>query len=226
MRFSCPSCSAELYTSDEEEKRSAIRCPDCSTVIQPDEASGAQVSQPQTHPTKTPVSKVAGSLKSLFPGNSRRMNLLLYGSVFTYLIGIIWPLMTIEKKLIGIPIKGETVSLLSGLIALFDKGDVLLFLIIFTFSIAFPIGKLIVLYRLWYHPYTKDRCGQLTHRLAVFGKWSMLDVMVVGLLVVIVKIKGMVSVQVHAGVYFFAVSVITTMILSAWIGKMLASRKN
>ena len=69
-----------------------------------------------------------------------------------------------------------------------------------------------------------ERCGELAHRLAVFGKWSMLDVIVVGILVVVVKIEGMVSVKVHAGVYFFAASVILTMITTAWIGKMLATR--
>ena len=70
-----------------------------------------------------------------------------------------------------------------------------------------------------------DRCEELAHRLAVFGKWSMLDVMVVGLLVVIVKIRGMVAVNVHAGVYLFAVSVILTMLMTASIGKMLATRR-
>lgn len=152
------------------------------------------------------------------------MNLLLFGSVVTYLIGITWPLMTIEKKIIGFPFKGDAVSLAGGIVTLFYKGDLLLFLILFAFSIAFPVGKLIVLFRLWHHPYAKDRCDQLAHRLAVFGKWSMLDVIVVGLLVVVVKIEGMVSVKVHAGVYFFATSVILTMITTAWIGKMLAKR--
>ena len=53
----------------------------------------------------------------------------------------------------------------------------------------------------------------------------MLDVMVVGLLVVIVKIRGMVAVNVHAGLYLFAVSVILTMLMTASIGKMLATRR-
>lgn len=223
MRFTCPHCSAKLSTSNEGAKHGSIRCPGCKRIFQLDEAFNSL--NPQTDALNIPASGAnsRASLKSLFPDAAQKMNLLLYGSVVTYLIGIIWPLMTIEKKII-IPFKGDTVSLVSGIVKLFYNGDVLLFLILFAFSIAFPVGKLIVLFRLWHHPYAKDRSGQLAHRLAVFGKWSMLDVIVVGLLVVIVKIEGMVSVEVHAGVYFFATSVILTMLTTAWIGKMLTKR--
>ncbi|MCB1087321.1 MAG: paraquat-inducible protein A [Verrucomicrobiae bacterium] len=220
MRFSCPTCNADLHISEAQAGRGKARCPDCDTIVELGNAS----SNPAVTISTKSRSGSAESLKSIFPGAVGEMSLLLYGSVLAYLLGIVWPLMTIEKKIFGFPFSGDTVSLLSGIAALFSKGDVFLFLILFTFSIAFPVGKFIVLFRLWYHPYAKDRCSQLAHRLAVFGKWSMLDVIVVGLLVVIVKIRGLVSVHVHAGVYFFAASVILTMLTSAWIGKMLEKR--
>lgn len=224
MRFTCPHCSANLSASEEDARHRPIRCPGCRTIFHPGGTSGSTASQPKA-PNTPPAGVNAGkSLNSLFPGNAHKMGWLLYGSITTYLIGIIWPLMTIEKKILGFPFKGDTISLLGGIVKLFFNGDLLLFLILFTFSIAFPVGKLIVLFRLWHHPYQKERCGELAHRLAVFGKWSMLDVIVVGLLVVVVKIEGMVSVKVHAGVTFFAASVILTMITTAWIGKMLATR--
>lgn len=224
MRFICPSCSAELYAPEEEARGGAIRCPECSEVIGFDKTTSILVPKLKNTLATGNSRAETRSLKSLFSESSRTMTLILNGSIVTYLLGIFWPLMTIKKKIFGFSFKGETVSLASGLVGLVGKGDILLFLILFTFSIAFPIGKLIVLFRLWHHPYARGRYDQLAHRLAVFGKWSMLDVIVVGLLVVIVKIEGMVSVEVHAGVYFFALSVILTMLTTAWIGKMLAKR--
>jgi paraquat-inducible protein A len=55
--------------------------------------------------------------------------------------------------------------------------------------------------------------------LSVYGKWSMLDVFVVALLVVSVKLGAMAEARVEIGIYAFAASVILTMLLSAWIGR-------
>lgn len=229
MEFSCPSCSTTIHPGDHLRGRQALRCPDCKSIIQL--MNGAVVDSGINRGGKPSEAEErrqpsgAASLKSLFPERAQIMSAGLIASTLTYVLGIFWPLMTVEKSIFVFKFSGETVSLVSGLAALFAKGDVFLFLIVFFFSIAFPVGKLIVLFRLWHHPYTADRCEELAHRLAVFGKWSMLDVMVVGLLVVIVKIRGMVAVNVHAGVYLFAVSVILTMLMTASIGKMLATRR-
>ena len=42
----------------------------------------------------------------------------------------------------------------------------------------------------------------------------MLDVIVVGLLVVILKLGDLVEVRIHAGIYFFAASVVMTMLIT------------
>jgi paraquat-inducible protein A len=228
MSFACPNCSTTIHPGADLRGQQALRCPDCKVMIQLTDGtvvrSGiSQGGKPDMAKERRQTSGTA-SLKSLFPDKARIMSAGLFAATLAYVLGIFWPLMTIEKSIFGIKFSGETVSLVSGLAALCAKGDVFLFLIVFFFSIAFPVGKLIVLFRLWNHPYTADRCEELAHRLAVFGKWSMLDVMVVGLLVVIVKIRGMVAVNVHAGVYLFAMSVILTMLLTASIGTMLATR--
>ena len=49
------------------------------------------------------------------------------------------------------------------------------------------------------------------------GKWSMLDVFVVALLLVSLKLGALAKVEVHYGLYFFTASVILTMALSFWI---------
>ncbi len=229
MNFACPNCSTTIHPGADLRGRQALRCPDCKVMIQlMDGVVMSSGISPGCKPDKAEErhqTPGAASLKSLFSERAQIMSAGLIASTLAYVLGIFWPLMTIEKSIFGFKFSGETVSLVSGLAALFDKGDVFLFLIVFFFSIAFPVGKLVVLFRLWNHPYTADRCEELAHRLAVFGKWSMLDVMVVGLVVVIVKIRGMVAVNVHAGVYLFAVSVILTMLITASIGKMLATRR-
>jgi paraquat-inducible protein A len=229
MSFFCPNCSTAIHPGSDLRGRQAVRCPDCRSTIQIIDgvviSSGISRGGNPSKAPERPRTSGAASLETLFPDKAKIMSAGLTVSILAYVLGILWPLMTIEKSILGFKFSGETVSLVSGLADLFARGDVFLFLIVFVFSIAFPVGKLVVLFRLWHHPYTADRCEALAHRLAVFGKWSMLDVMVVGLLVVIVKIRGMVAVNVHAGLYLFAVSVILTMLMTASIGKMLATRR-
>ena len=134
-------------------------------------------------------------------------------------MGIIWPMLTVSKSLWIIPLGSNTVSLASGLLQLLSDGHLFLFLIIFLFSIAFPTAKLFLLYRLWYQPLNPTAATKLTHFLAVTGKWSMLDVLVVGMLVVILKLRDLVTVTVDFGVFFFATSVILTMIATSRVLK-------
>ena len=55
--------------------------------------------------------------------------------------------------------------------------------------------------------------------LAEYSKWSMLDVFVVALLVVSVKLGALAQAHVREGIYFFAASVVLTMLVSYWIGR-------
>jgi uncharacterized paraquat-inducible protein A len=52
----------------------------------------------------------------------------------------------------------------------------------------------------------------------------MLDVMVVGLLVVVLKVGEMVSVSVHLGIVFFAISVLLSMVISAVLSRVLPAK--
>ncbi|MEE9447898.1 MAG: paraquat-inducible protein A, partial [Arenicellales bacterium] len=59
------------------------------------------------------------------------------------------------------------------------------------------------------------------HWIQKLGKWSMLDVFVVAVLVVAVKLRAIAEVQMHYGLYAFAVSVLLTMWLSSKLSKYL-----
>jgi len=97
---------------------------------------------------------------------------------------------------------------------LMKKGHILLFLIIFIFSILFPLFKLSVMLYIWNSPAgeTVQRLLKLIHHL---GKWSMLDVFVVALMVVSIKLDQMAEMQIHYGLYLFLSAVVFSMLISA-----------
>ncbi|AHF94927.1 hypothetical protein OPIT5_29970 [Opitutaceae bacterium TAV5] len=144
---------------------------------------------------------------------------LLYGAAcITFLLGIVLPLITIKKEVVIFGIKWvdemNTVSLLSGTWALLTNRQLFLFLIIFFFSMVFPALKLFFLYKIGFDSKTDLKKKKHLGWLSAVGKWSMLDIFVVGLLVVTLKLGDLVEVKVHAGLYAFAASVLLTMILT------------
>jgi len=127
-----------------------------------------------------------------------------------FFISLISPLFTLEKFYFF----ANTVSLFSALLSLIDKGHLFLFLIIFIFSIVFPVFKLAVILYLW-NAQTGLAVQRLLRLIHQFGKWSMLDVFVVALMVVSIKFDAVADMQIHYGLYLFLSSVILSMLISA-----------
>ena len=112
----------------------------------------------------------------------------------------------------------DTFSLLSGIFHLLNEGEPLLFLLVFTFSILVPVYKMAMLSVLIYVPgLSGERRKQFLGHLFLLGKWSMLDVFVVALLVVTIRLGALADVSVHAGLYLFSAGVITSMLLTHWV---------
>ena len=133
------------------------------------------------------------------------IDLLLWISLITLAVGIFSPVMTFKKLIFY----KNTFSIHSGLTTLFKEGEYILFLIIFVFTILFPTVKIILLvliHYLGFWPHEKRK--RLLHYLSLVSKWSMLDVFIVALLVVIVRLGITGRVEVRWGIYVFAVSVI------------------
>ena len=132
-------------------------------------------------------------------------DLLLWISLITLTIGIFSPVMTFKKLIFY----KNTFSIHSGLATLFKEGEYILFLIIFVFTILFPTVKIILLALIHYFRFwPQDKRKSLLHYLSLASKWSMLDVFIVALLVVIVRLGITGRVEVRWGIYVFAVSVI------------------
>jgi len=127
-------------------------------------------------------------------------------------LGISLPLMTVSKLVVI----STTYSLLSGIFALLSNGQVVLFVAVFLFSIVLPLAKMYCLYKVIFNSRnssspTIDRYIKLMHD---YGRWAMLDVMVVAVLIVASKLSVLASVEVHVGLYVFGLSVILVMLLT------------
>jgi paraquat-inducible protein A len=133
------------------------------------------------------------------------INVLLWTSLLTLAIGIFAPVMTFKKLIFY----KNTFSIHSGLVTLFKEGEYILFLIIFVFTILFPVVKIVLLFLIhYYRSWPQEKRKKLLHYLSLISKWSMLDVFIVALLVVIVRLGITGKVEVRWGIYIFAVSVI------------------
>lgn len=131
-------------------------------------------------------------------------------------LGLLLPVMQIEKFIFW----ESDYSIVTGVIGLFHDGEYLLAAIILFFSVVFPVVKLIVLWRVWQNPMTHARRFRLLRTLAKLGKWSMLDVLAVAILVVAGKLRAVADLEPRLGIYMFAVGVVLSMIATAWIQRL------
>lgn len=133
------------------------------------------------------------------------IDLMLWISLIALAIGIFAPVMTFKKLIFY----RNTFSIHTGLVTLFKEGEYILFLLIFVFTILFPVVKILLLAVIHYFRYwPQERLKKLLHVLSQVGKWSMLDVFIVAMLVVIVRLGITGRVEVRWGIYVFAASVI------------------
>ncbi|MEJ2576279.1 MAG: paraquat-inducible protein A [Gammaproteobacteria bacterium] len=144
------------------------------------------------------------------------VNVLLLAALGLLVWGLRAPILTLEKFYLF----SNTVSLWSALTQLAEQREWGLFLLVGGFSVLFPVLKILLLGAIWnLEAEDTERHRRHLYWLATYGKWSMLDVFVVALLVVSVKLGALAEAHVEYGIYVFAASVLLTMALSAWIGR-------
>ncbi len=84
-----------------------------------------------------------------------------------------------------------------------------LFAILTLFSVVFPLTKLGFGAALWlFADPGSPRVARILHWIEMLGKWSMLDVFVVALIVAAANISLMSDIAVHAGLYVFTASIL------------------
>src|SRR5207249_334856 len=106
--------------------------------------------------------------------------LLIAGGLFA--VGICAPLMTVQKWLVFT----QTYTLGAGLLRLFEAKHSVLFVLVGTFSLVVPLVKMGLLALACNLPsWTTAHSPRLLHWLALCGKWSMLDVFLVAILIAV-----------------------------------------
>ncbi len=158
------------------------------------------------------LSDMSNSLAHRYPRQCHLLQALVLLAALCLSIGIISPIVTLEKFYI----LENTFSVLSGVLGLLQEGQYFLFLLIVAFSIVLPVLKLAVLLLLLGRDAHGERMRRWLRLMHHYGKWSMLDVFVVALLVVSVKLGVIASVQMRGGLYFFAAAILLTMMVTAW----------
>ena len=114
-------------------------------------------------------------------------------------------------------------SILAGLADLAKERRYAVFALILLFSVLLPYVKLLLLAWLFFSVGPAERRKRLLGCLAAVGKWSLLDVLVVALIVFSLRGGFFVSSRLEPGLYLFAGAVILSMALTGWIAR-LASR--
>jgi paraquat-inducible protein A len=151
-------------------------------------------------------------MQSLQERNPKRVDIviLIVLSIGLLMIGLTLPILTVRKLW-----DSNTYSILTGVQNLWQEKYYALAVIIFVFSIIFPIAKLTALSAVWFIRLKDEQRKVLVLCMEIFGKWSMLDVFVTAIFIVWVKLGALASAKAENGIYFFAASVLLTMIVSS-----------
>jgi paraquat-inducible protein A len=111
----------------------------------------------------------------------------------------------------------EASTIMGGVILLIELGSAPIAVVIFIFSVMVPSGKLMAMfYLVWTverHSPLDPRQRSIMYRITEFiGKWSMVDVFVVSILVALVHLGGLLVIRSGIAALSFAGVVIVTMI--------------
>lgn len=139
------------------------------------------------------------------------LRVVLLVAVLLFLVGISTPMMTISKLIFF----NSSFSVVSGITELFHSGQIILFIVVSLFTLVMPALKFLVLFQLLSARPSGESMKRYLHLMHHYGRWAMLDVMVVAILVVTVKLGALASVEVHYGLYLFGASVVIIMLVTS-----------
>jgi paraquat-inducible protein A len=138
---------------------------------------------------------------------------LLFASMICYMPANLLPVMEISS--LGHAAHPSTV--IGGVTDLWRDGSYDVALVILATSVVIPCAKFFVLAFLlmsvqfgW--SWAQRTRSRLFHLLELVGYWSMLDVLVVGLLACLVKFDALGGIEPGPGIFFFGISVVLTML--------------
>jgi paraquat-inducible protein A len=137
---------------------------------------------------------------------------LLIASVVLYLPANLLPIMTTDQ--FG---RSQDSTIIGGVAILWNMGSYPVALVILIASVLVPIGKILTVATLCWtiggHQAISPRQRTALYRMTEFiGKWSMVDVFVVAILVALIQITGIIVIRPGGAALAFAGVVILTML--------------
>lgn len=164
-------------------------------------------------PASDPCCRRCGTkLQLRKPGSLQRTAALLIAGYALYLPANLLPIME-TRSLFGM----QQDTIMSGVIYLWSSGSWVLAIVVFVASLAVPLLKLVSLTFLVVSVQRRWRAhalprARLYRFLELIGRWSMLDVYVVTLLVALVQVQSLASITPGSGILAFAAVVVLSML--------------
>jgi paraquat-inducible protein A len=154
----------------------------------------------------------ANSLSQLHPWRLE-VPVLVFGSAALLVTGLSKPLMRVEKLVFW----KNDYSVFTGIVSLYHDNQLMLAAVLFFFSMVFPFVKLTMLLVLWWAKLGESRRETMLRWLGFLGKWSMLDVFAVAIMIVLVKLGPLASVEPEPGLYFFCGAILASMLTTMYV---------
>ncbi len=130
-------------------------------------------------------------------------------SFLLFISGLVIPVASVDKLLFF----SGSYSILAFIHELYQQGNYVICSAITLFSVIFPFLKLVQSARLWW--FVDHRSVQIStalRRLDMLGKWSMMDVFVVAIGIVVATSTQLADMTPRIGIYLFAMSVLVGML--------------
>ena len=185
MRLKACHCCGLVHRVPELARGDEARCVRCSSLVDAGNRSGVQ--------------------------SAARCLAAATGALILYFPAILLPILQIEK--LG---HHHEASLLGGTIDLLLHGNWFVGLVVLVFSIVIPLAKILALMELSWISLTGRAHRAWTYRVVeLAGRWSMMDVLLLALMVTLVKLGDLVEFHLGPAVFAFVMCVIMSVIASA-----------
>lgn len=176
-----------------------IRCHDCGLLTKISNSSDI-------------CSLCGGRLHARMPHSLQRTAAFLLSGYALYVPANIFPIMTVTQ--LG---KGEPHTIIGGIIALIESDMIPIAMLVLVASILVPLLKLVgitlLLLCVHYHWQVNARLLTLMYRVIAFvGRWSMLDIFMISILVALVDLGGVAQIIAGSAATAFASVVVLTML--------------
>ena len=165
------------------------------------------------HPkTVTQCARCGAQLHVRKPHSLQRTWAFLIVGILAYIPANILPITT-TRWLGG----SSTDTIITGVLALFNSGSVLVAFIVFFASICIPIFKFLIIASLaltlqYKWQFSEHHMHGIHALIELIGRWSMIDVFVVAVLAALIQLGVFISISPGQGIVAFAISVVFTMV--------------